>query len=416
MFIQYHQDKQKIPIKVWLRKQEELEAECQRQAVNLANLPFAFQHIALMPDTHAGYGMPIGGVLATENVIVPNAVGVDIGCGMGFIHTNIPVSILRNVNTPNGKLVRQVNGAIMRGVPTGFAHHKQPQECAALDRFEPESFGLPFPQELLGEIDEGYYQVGTLGGGNHFIELQEDEEGHLALMLHSGSRNFGYKICNYYNQLAKTLNREWRSRGMEVSPEWDLAYLPLDTDEGKAYSVWMNLALEFANENRQLMMERIKNIVFNCVKKYAGFSGIEIDMEVNAHHNYAAYEEHFGKQVWVHRKGAIRARAGELGIIPGAMGSYSYIVEGLGNPYSFCSSSHGAGRKMGRKEAERKFRYQDVLRDLETMDITLGTPRKNRISDECRWAYKDIERVIEDERDLVRPIMRLKTVAVVKGS
>lgn len=393
-----------------------MEPECQRQALNLANLPFSFKHIALMPDTHAGYGMPIGGVLATEDVIIPNAVGVDIGCGMGFVHTNIPVSLLRNVNTPNGKLVQQIIGTIMREVPIGFAHHKQPQDCAALDHFEPDFFGIQFPQELLREIDEGYYQAGTLGGGNHFIELQEDDEGYLGIMIHSGSRNFGYKICNYYNQLAKSLNRDWRSEEMDVLPEWDLAYLPLDSEAGQAYNVWMNLAMDFAKENRQLMMERIKNTVFNCVKKYAGFNGIEIDMEVNAHHNYAALEEHFDKQVWVHRKGAIRAGTGELGIIPGAMGSFSYIVEGLGNPESYCSSSHGAGRKMGRKEAERKFRYQDVLKDLEKMNITLGTPRKNNISDECRWAYKDIERVIEDERDLVRPIMRLKTVAVVKGS
>jgi Uncharacterized conserved protein len=418
MFIQYHQDKQRLPIKVWLRKQEDLEPGCERQAINLANLPFAAGHIVLMPDTHAGYGMPIGGVLATEEVIVPNAVGVDIGCGMGFIHTNIPVEILRKAGTPGGKLVQHIIGAVMREVPVGFAHHKRPQECAALNRFEPQAFGIDFPPQLLAEIEAGYYQMGTLGSGNHFIELQEDEAGCLGMMLHSGSRNFGYKICNYYNQLAKSLNREWRSAGRnaDVLPEWDLAYLPLDSAAGRAYSIWMNLALDFARENRQLMMERMKTIVFNSVKKYAGFSGIEIDMEVNAHHNYAALEQHCGKEVWVHRKGAIRAGKGELGIIPGAMGSYSYIVEGLGNPESFCSSSHGAGRKMGRKEAQRKFRYQDVLKDLEKMDVTLGTPRKNNISDECRWAYKDIERVIDDECDLVRPVMRLKTVAVIKAS
>lgn len=418
MFIQYHQNKQKIPIKIWLRKQEDLEGECQRQALNLANLPFAFGHVALMPDTHPGYGMPIGGILATEEVIVPNAVGVDIGCGMGFVHTNIPVEILRKVDTPNGKLVQQIIGAIMQEVPVGFAHHKQAQECAALDRFQPESFGIEFPSELLAEIEAGYYQVGTLGGGNHFIELQEDEAGLLGIMLHSGSRNFGYKICSYYNQLAMVLNREWRSTGrnMDVLPEWDLAYLPVDSSEGRSYSIWMNLALEFAKENRQLMMERIKNIIFNCVEKYAGFTEITVDMEVNAHHNYVALEEHFGKRLWVHRKGAIRAQQGEPGIIPGAMGSYSYIMEGLGNPESFCSSSHGAGRKMGRKEAEQKFRYEDVLKDLEQNDVTLGTPRKSKISDECRWAYKDIERVIEDERDLVKPIMRLKTVGVIKAS
>jgi tRNA-splicing ligase RtcB len=413
MFIQYHQNKQKVPIKVWLKKQEDLEEECLIQSLNLANLPFAFKHVALMPDTHTGYGMPIGGVLATEGVIIPNAVGVDIGCGMGFIHTNIPVKLLKTVETPSGTLIKQIIGTIMREIPVGFAHHKEPQNCTALDQFEPKSHDLEFPKELLGEIESGYYQVGTLGSGNHFIELQEDENGFLGLMLHSGSRNFGYKICRYYNQLAKGLNKEWRSA---VLPEWDLAFLPVESETGQAYIVWMNLALDFARENRQLMMERVKSIVFNCVKKYAGFSGIDIDMEVNAHHNYAAIEHHFGRNVWIHRKGAIRVQENELGIIPGAMGSYSYIVEGLGNPESFHSCSHGAGRKMGRKEAERRFRSQDVLQDLKQLDVTLGTPAKNKITDECRWAYKDIDQVIENERDLVRPIMKLKTVGVVKAS
>jgi tRNA-splicing ligase RtcB len=412
MFIQYHQNKQRVPIKVWLKKQEELEPSCEAQALNLANLPFVFRQVALMPDTHAGYGMPIGGVLAAEAVVIPNAVGVDIGCGMGFIHTNIPVSLLKTINTANGKLVQQIIGAIMREIPVGFAHQRQPQECAVLDRFVVASGNANLTGELLREIESGYYQLGTLGGGNHFIELQEDEAGCLGVMLHSGSRNFGYKICNYYNKIAKSLNREWRS---PVPAEWDLAYLPVDSEAGQAYITWMNLALEFAGENRQLMLERVKNIICNCVKKYAGFSGIQIDLEVNAHHNYAALEHHFGSDVWVHRKGAIRVREGELGIIPGAMGSFSYIVAGLGNPESFQSCSHGAGRKMGRKEAERRFRSAEVLNDLKELNVTLGTPNKGKIADECRWAYKDIDKVLENERDLVRPVMKLKTVAVIKG-
>lgn len=415
MFVQYHQEKQKIPIKIWLKKQEDVETECMAQALNLANLPFAFRHVALMPDTHMGYGMPIGGVLATDGAIIPNAVGVDIGCGMGFVHTNIPVEMLRNTDTPNGRLIQQIVGAVMREVPVGFTHHRAPQECAALDRFISQRLGDGSgedPKELADEIDAGYYQVGTLGGGNHFIELQEDEEGQMGIMLHSGSRNFGYKICRHFNQAAKALNREWRS---EVRSEWDLAFLPTDSAQGRSYIKWMNLALEFAQENRQLMMERIKNIVFHCVEKYAGYSGIEIDMEVNAHHNYAAIEHHFGHNVWVHRKGAIRVREGEAGIIPGAMGSFSYIVEGRGNPESFQSCSHGAGRRMGRKEAERRFRSQDVLEDLKAQDVTLGTPNRSKITDECRWAYKDIDQVIENEADLARPVMKLKTVAVIKA-
>jgi tRNA-splicing ligase RtcB len=412
MFVIYDKEQQRLPIKVWLEGRECLEPECLRQASNLSNLPFAFRHVSLMPDTHTGYGMPIGGVLATEGVIIPNAVGVDIGCGMGFVHTNIPVNIIKKTGTPSGKLVQQIIGAIMREIPVGFSHHKQAQECATLAQFNPKSYDHESPKELLAEIESGYYQVGTLGGGNHFIELQEDENGHLGIMLHSGSRNFGYKICRYFNQTAKELNKEWHT---SVLPAWDLAFLPTDTEQGRAYLTWMNLALDFAGENRQLMLERVKSIVFNSLKKYAKFSGIEIDMEVNAHHNYAAIEHHFGKNVWIHRKGAIRAREGEFGIIPGAMGSYSYIVEGLGNPESFDSCSHGAGRKMGRKEAERQFKYQDVLSDLKKMDVLLGTPNKSKITDECRWAYKNIEQVIENEIDLAKPIMKLKTVAVIKA-
>lgn len=415
MFTLYHQEKQKLPIKVWLKKPEELESECLAQAMHLANLPFGFRHVALMPDTHTGFGMPIGGVLATENVIIPNAVGVDIGCGMGFVHTNIPAKIIKQTETPNGKLVQHIVGAIMREVPTGFAHHKQPQECLVLDRFVQErdqGSDALYPSELMAEIASGYYQAGTLGGGNHFIELQEDEDGLLGIMLHSGSRNLGYKICRHFNQVAKKANKE---ESLGVAPEWDLAFLPTDTVQGRAYVTWMNLALDFARENRQLMMERVKSIVFNCVKKYVRYSGIEMDTEVNAHHNYAAKEEHFGKEVWVHRKGAIRVREGEYGIIPGAMGATSYIVQGRGNPESLYSCSHGAGRKMGRKEAERRFKYEEVLKDLKHSEVTLGTPDKRKITDECRWAYKDIDRVIENERDLVTPVMRLKTVAVIKA-
>jgi tRNA-splicing ligase RtcB len=412
MFVLYHQEKQRLPIKIWLKKPEDLEPECQAQALNLANLPFAFRQVALMPDTHAGYGMPIGGVLACEEAIIPNAVGVDIGCGMGFVHTNIPAALLKTTETPNGTLAQQIVGAIMREIPVGFAHHQTAQKCAALDRFVREGIHRGEPKELLGEIDAGYYQAGTLGGGNHFIELQEDDAGYLGLMLHSGSRNFGYKICQYFNRAAKELNRKSDS---DVRPEWDLAFLPTASEPGRSYIRWMNLALEFAMENRQLMMERVKRIVFDAVAKHAGFSEAGIDLEVNAHHNYAALEQHFGQSLWVHRKGAIRVGAGEPGIIPGAMGSYSYIVEGLGNPESFQSCSHGAGRKMGRKEAERRFKAEAVLADLKQQDVVLGTPKRSRIADESRWAYKEIDRVIENERDLVQPVMRLKTVAVVKG-
>ncbi|NLD48590.1 MAG: RtcB family protein, partial [Clostridiaceae bacterium] len=328
MFIyENHMENEKDrPIKVWLSSLDDIEERCLQQAINIAKLPFIHSHVALMPDTHAGYGMPIGGVVATRDTIVPNMVGVDIGCGMCFVQTNIPVSLLRETMTSSGTLLQAIIGTILRNVPTGFAHHKLPQSSISLDIFKTEieeksivKMAYDLAKDLQFEVENGYYQIGTLGGGNHFIELQEDENGMTAIMLHSGSRNFGYKICNYFNNLAKELNK-----GQEG--EKDLAYLSLESDEGIAYKVWMDLALDFAMENRSKMMVKVKEIFYNLVKKHTDFNHLEETMEVNAHHNYAVMEKHFNEDVIVHRKGAIKVAAGELGIIPGAMGSYSYIV------------------------------------------------------------------------------------------
>lgn len=409
-FVIYDRAKQRIPIKVWLKREGEIEEECLRQAMNLSNLPFAFSHVALMPDTHSGYGMPIGGVLAADGAIIPNAVGVDIGCGVCFLRTNLPADLLRRVKTGNGTLGEKMVGSIMRCVPLGFAHHKVRQKCSAIDEFD----GDWIPAELRPELQAGYYQVGTLGGGNHFIELQEDEEGNTAVMLHSGSRNFGYKICRYFNKVAKEINERVNPR---VPKEWDLAYLPVESKEGKAYLSWMALALKFAAENRRLMMERVKEVLFDCVAKETldREYNLKFDLEVNAHHNYAAFEEHFGQKVWVHRKGAIRAGRGEPGIIPGAMGGFSYIVKGLGNPDSFYSCSHGAGRRLGRKEALRRFSAQEVIDDLKRRHVILGKEKKADIAEEYLKAYKDIEEVLENEKDLAEPVLKLRTVCVIKG-
>ncbi|HBG00279.1 MAG TPA: RNA-splicing ligase RtcB, partial [Firmicutes bacterium] len=208
---------------------EALDAECLRQALNLANLPFAYQHIALMPDTHTGYGMPIGGVLATRDAIIPNAVGVDIGCGMGFVHTNVEASLLRDVKTPNGTLAQRLVGQIMRDVPQGFEHHRKSQKSEFLDRFPVQKL-YHYGRDTLPALDEAYVQLGTLGGGNHFIELQEDQQGYLGIMVHTGSRNFGFKVANHFNRVAKELNRKMAS---QVPPEFDLAYLPLGTKEAQ---------------------------------------------------------------------------------------------------------------------------------------------------------------------------------------
>ncbi|MBO8137667.1 MAG: RtcB family protein [Desulfotomaculum sp.] len=395
MFIVYDPKKQKYPIKVWLKNIDQLEETCLQQAVNLAKLPFLHKWVALMPDTHAGYGMPIGGVIATKGVIIPNAVGVDIGCGMAFIETNIHKSEVTN------KELSFLVSRLMKNIPTGFKHHKNKKPCSVLDKFQAGG-----PRELLAEINRGYYQVGTLGGGNHFIEIQEDEGGMICVMLHSGSRNFGLKIANYFNNLAGELNKKWKS---DFTVKSNLSYLPTDSRDGKSYIQWMNLALDFARENRVQMLNIVKHELVNI------FPNIKFKNEVNSHHNYASLEYHYGKEVWVHRKGAIRVREGELGIVPGAMGTYSYIVRGRGNKESFYSCSHGAGRKMSRKKAKEMYPAEKTINDLKERGIILGKNKKSDVSDECRWAYKDIDFVIGQELDLIEPLKKLKTLAVIKG-
>jgi tRNA-splicing ligase RtcB len=411
MFVIFDNNEQRIPIKVWLPSREHLDEECLRQAQNLSNLPFAFKHIALMPDTHTGYGMPIGGVLASQGAIVPNAVGVDIGCGMVFAHTKVQAELLREVTTPGGTLAQYLVGQIMREVPQGFEHHRQKQKSKFLDKYPVEKLYRYGAKELPGK-DQAYLQLGTLGGGNHFIELQEDEEGFLGIMVHTGSRNFGYKVANYFNRLARDLNKRM---GSPVPSHFDLAYLPLETEEARGYIGWMTFALEFAKENRRLIMERVQTIVREGLARFAGVKDVQFIREVNAHHNYAAKERHFGQEVWVHRKGAISAKQGEQGIIPGAMGSYSFIVEGLGNPEAFHSASHGAGRVMGRKEAVRQFTVEEVLADFAEKKVVLGKRRRSDTAEEYYKAYKNIEDVMGDQMDLVKPVLKLKTVAVVKG-
>lgn len=402
MFEIYEQAKQKFPIKVWLENIDQIEESCLKQAINLSNLPFLYKWVALMPDTHAGYGMPIGGVIATDGVVIPNAVGVDIGCGMAYAETNLHKSEF------TGKVLNKLVGQIMRNIPTGFGHHKEKQKSSVLDKFAAEmpANSTGYPGQLVAEIARGYYQVGTLGGGNHFIELQEDESGMLNIMLHSGSRNFGFKIANYYNNLAIELSAKW---GVKVPQEAQLAFLPTESSQGQSYLCWMNLALDFAKENRQKMLDVVKQELTTL------FPSIEFSNEINAHHNYAGLENHYAKNVWVHRKGAIRVRKDELGIIPGAMGSNSYIVKGKGTAESFYSCSHGAGRKMSRKEARREFSPQQTIDDLKAQGVVLGKVKKKDIGDECRWAYKDINFVIRQELDLITPLKKLQTLAVIKG-
>lgn len=379
---------EKMPIKLWL---SDIEAGALAQARNLANLPFAFGHIAIMPDAHQGYGMPIGGVMATQNVIVPNAVGVDIGCGMCAVRTS-----LSSINTDAlKKIMREIRGTI----PLGFKHHKKKQNPAL----------MPETDQNLYIVDQEYgnalTQIGTLGGGNHFIEIQQGSDGRIWLMIHSGSRNIGYRVANFYNKLAGELNKKWKS---PVPPNWQLAYLPLDSKQGQQYLHEMLYCVEFALANRKLMMERMKAAVNSTV------TDVTFEPAINVAHNYAALEQHFGAKVIVHRKGATLARKGEFGIVPGSQGSASYIVIGRGNPESFESCAHGAGRTMGRKQAQRQLDLQVEKKRLDDQGI-IHAIRSKRDLDEAAGAYKDISTVMKNQADLVEVAIKLKPLAVIKG-
>ena len=401
----------KWPVRVWLEKKEDIEESCLLQASHLAELPFLHKWVCLMPDTHTGKGMPIGGVIAAKNVLIPNAVGVDIGCGMAWTGTNVKAEELRGILTGNGNLLQGIVGDILRNIPTGFAHHKIQMPSYTLDRAFEEFDKYEEDGELLGQLDAGYFQIGTLGGGNHFIELQEDEEGYLSVMIHSGSRHFGKAVCDYFHQKARELNARWYS---QVPDEYRLAFLPLDSREGRQYLNWMQLSMDFAMENRAKMMLAAKAILEKWIGKYTDLH-LAFTEEINCHHNYAALENHYGENVWVHRKGATRAREGELAVIPGAMGSFSYIVRGKGNPESFCSSSHGAGRRYSRKGAMSAFSCEEVIKDLREKQVILGKRNKSDVAEESRFAYKDIDEVMKNQSDLVEPVKKLHTVGVVKG-
>ncbi len=362
------------------------------QALNLAMLPFAFHHVALMADAHVGYGMPIGGVLATVGEVIPHAVGLDIGCGMRAWPTNIPAEEIEPIKS---ELLHDVT----RSVPTGFHHHKQSQ-AERTDLFD----AMPNVPVLRAEADKAEHQVGSLGGGNHFIELQADESGMTWAMVHSGSRNVGKQMGEHYDRVARAANEASRS---PVPREWGLAHLAADSPRGGEYLAVMSWCLRFAKENRRLMAESVQRALDRR------FPGVEPGEAIEIHHNYVALEEHFGERVWVHRKGAVRA-VGPV-IVPGSMGTSSYIGEGLGNPDSFASCSHGAGRAMGRKQAKRLISREQVMSQLAERGVHLETTSKGDVAEEAPEAYKDIEDVMKYQRDLVRPTVKLRPIGVVKG-
>ncbi len=382
---------EKVPIKLWL---DEIEDGALRQAKNLANLPFIFKHLAIMPDAHEGYGMPIGGVLATNSVVIPNAVGVDIGCGMCAVKTS-----LTNIDKLQ---LQSIVELIKQRIPVGFKHQEKRQD----DNLMPKGYLIDDMQVIKKEYNSALKQIGTLGGGNHFIEIQKGDDGFIWIMIHSGSRNLGKKVADYYNKIAVKLNEMWFS---QVEKAKELAFFPIQTKEAKEYFDEMSYCVEFALSNRRLMMENAKG----CFQDSLNLS-IEFAPIINIAHNYARWENHFNTDVIVHRKGATSAKVGEIGIIPGSQGTKSYIVEGIGNADSFMSCSHGAGRKMGRKQAQRELNLENEIQAMEKQGIIHNIKSVSDL-DEASGAYKDIDIVMENQKDLVRILVGLKPLAVVKG-
>jgi len=403
-----------VPVKVWATETDPstgkpyvaIDASAIQQASMAARLPFAFRHVALMPDAHSGYGLPVGGVFAAKDVILPYFVGVDIGCGMCSLNTEVPLAEIDQAklmedwekNIPVGRTPRSSSDLWLSNQTSKFAYKKLYDDC--------EAFNSRHNMKLPGR-DRMQIQLGTLGGGNHFVELQQDEDGIAHIMIHSGSRYFGKSICDVFHDKAKALCSSWH-----VKLESDrCAYLPTDTADGKAYIDAMRLALAYAYENRSLMMRVARSAFEAQVDRVA-----PIKNTINIHHNYADLENHFGKNVWVHRKGATLARRGTIGIIPGSMCSNSYIVQGKGSKESFMSCSHGAGRNFSRSEAKRQIaegEAPDQRAQLQSAGVSVHGA--SDVHDELGHAYKDISTVMDNQSDLIDITTKLSPVAVLKG-
>ncbi len=392
---------ERVPIKMWL---DDIEPQALAQAKNLANLPFVFKHVALMPDCHQGFGMPIGGVIATEGVIIPNAVGVDIGCGMCAVKTSIRPEELET------KKLKMIMSKIRELIPLGFNKHKSKQSASLMPPAKQTNANKEPDQKLYPVINKQWVNalksIGTLGGGNHFIEIQKGDDGFVWIMIHSGSRNLGLQVANHYNKIAIQLNERWHSA---VNKKMELAFLPIEHDQGKNYLREMTYCVEYAFANRKLMMDNIKTAFDEVIS-----DPIIYDDIINIAHNYAAFENHYNKNVIVHRKGATKANEGLIGIIPGSQGTKSYIVEGKGCDESFKSCSHGAGRVMGRKQAQRELDIEKEKAILDNQGI-IHAIRDQRDLDEAPSAYKNIDIVMENQQDLVQIKVELFPMAVIKG-
>ena len=395
-----------VPIKAWI-KGVPLEKEAEQQLRNVASLPIVYKWVAAMPDVHWGMGATIGSVIPTKRAIIPAAVGVDIGCGMMAVQTTLNAR-----NLPDS--LRMIRSTIERAVPHGRTNNGQKQDRGAwwnIPQHHVKEWGRLKPTygEILAKhpkLNRGndVNHLGTLGTGNHFIEVCLDTQESVWFMLHSGSRGVGNRIGTYFIELAKRDMRKW----MRNLPDVNLSYLKEGTDFFDDYVQAVQWAQDFAMTNRRLMMDNL----IQGIRESGELPSFETTQAViNCHHNYVAVESHYGEEVWVTRKGAVRARIGDMGIIPGSMGAHSYIVRGKGNPESFESCSHGAGRAMSRGEAKRRFTIADHERATKGVEC-----RKDKdVIDETPGAYKPIEAVMQAQQDLVEIVHTLRQVVCVKG-
>lgn len=378
---------EKLPIKIWATKEDLVGyEEAITQAVNLANHPLSRKWVCLMSDFHIGYGMPIGGVLATQGGVIPNAVGVDIGCGMIAAKTNLQAYDLSK------EKLQELRLEIHKRIPVGMRHHAEKQNHAYLKVKSTDPI-------ISKQLEAADYQIGTLGGGNHFIEIQYDGAGTVWIMIHSGSRNLGLKVANYYHTIAKDYMDTFKSD----IPDMDLAFLPDSVQEYRMYLDAMRFCMGFAEASRESMFQQVK-LAFEA----QGFP-FEEDLKFDTHHNFASMENHYGQNLLIHRKGAVKAEG--LVTIPGSMGTASYICEGLKPAESFNTCSHGAGRVLGRKQANATITHDQAVESMQ--HVVFGI--KQGDYDEMPMAYKDIEKVIEYQSDLVKPQYKLLPLAVCKG-
>ena len=386
------------PVEVWT---DEVEPSARAQLVNISRLPIIHHHVAVMPDVHAGIGATIGTVIATDGAVIPAAVGVDIGCGMAAVRTSLAADDL------DERSLKRVFDQISRDVPVGRDQHRPERARSEAARpFAPtlESLAERHPglRKAFPRFDNWVTQLGTLGGGNHFIELCLDECGRVWVMLHSGSRGIGNAIGRYFIELARA---DMERQQMQL-PDRDLAYLREGSRHFDDYMEAVGWAQAYARENRREMLD----LVVAALRRHLPPFTLTAEA-VNCHHNYVEREHHYGADCWVTRKGAIRARSHDLGIIPGSMGARSYIVRGRGNPESFCSSAHGAGRRMSRGAAARQF----TRADLEAQTEGVLCRKDAGVIDEIPGAYKDIDTVMANQSDLVEVLHTLKQVVCIKG-